>query len=45
MKGMTFLIDDGRLHSALCFVAAPGDFGAWFTRPIGHGPTARESTR
>jgi hypothetical protein len=30
MKGMIYLIHDGRPHSALCFVAAPVDFGTWF---------------
>jgi hypothetical protein len=30
MKGMIYLIHDGRPHSALRFVAAPVDFGTWF---------------
>ena len=47
MKGMIYLIHDGRPHSALCFVAAPGDFGAWFNeiyRPWADGAGGRPVT-
>ena len=44
---MIYMIHSGRPHSALCFVAAPDDFGAWFNeiyRPWADGAEERPVT-